>query len=87
MLIVQVNNKNIEKSLKELKGKVIKTKQNAILFDLKEFTKPSITKREENKKAVYIQKVKSNKEVFLSTNSNFCNCFDCYCRSRWFTTT
>ena len=45
MLIVQVNNKNIEKSLKELKGKVIKTKQNAILFDQKEFIKPSITKR------------------------------------------
>ena len=62
MLKVEVKKGNIEKALKELKGKVIKTKQNAILFDLKEFTKPSITKREENKKAVYIQKVKSNKD-------------------------
>ena len=62
MLKVEVKKGNIEKALKELKGKVIKTKQNAILFDLKEFTKPSITKLEENKKAVYIQKVKSKKD-------------------------
>ena len=62
MLKVEVKKNNIEKALKELKGKVIKTKQNAILFDQKEFIKPSITKREENKKAVYIQKVKSKKD-------------------------
>lgn len=62
MLKVEVKKGNIEKALKELKGKVIKTKQNAILFDRKEFIKPSITKREENKKAVYIQKVKSKKD-------------------------
>jgi ribosomal protein S21 len=62
MLKVEVKKSNIEKALKELKGKVIKTKQNAILFDQKEFIKPSITKREENKKAVYIQKVKSKKD-------------------------
>lgn len=62
MLKVEVKKGNIEKALKELKGKVIKTKQNAILFDQKEFIKPSITKREENKKAVYIQKVRSKKD-------------------------
>ena len=62
MLKVEVKKNNIEKALKELKGKVIKTKQNAILFDQKEFIKPSITKREENKRAVYIQKVKSKKD-------------------------
>ncbi len=62
MLKVEVKKGNIEKALKELKGKVIKTKQNVILFDRKEFTKPSITKREENKKAVYIQKVRSKKD-------------------------
>jgi ribosomal protein S21 len=62
MLKVEVKKSNIEKALKELKGKVIKTKQNAILFDQKEFIKPSITKREENKRAVYIQKVKSKKD-------------------------
>jgi ribosomal protein S21 len=62
MLKVEVKKSNIEKALKELKGKVIKTKQNAILFDQKEFIKPSITKREENKRAVYIQKFKSKKD-------------------------
>jgi small subunit ribosomal protein S21 len=61
MLIVEVKKSNIEKALKDLKGKVIRTKQNNILFERKEFVKPSVIKREENKKAVYIQKVKSKK--------------------------
>jgi small subunit ribosomal protein S21 len=61
MLIVEVKKGNIEKALKDLKGKVIKTKQNSVLFQRKEFVKPSVIKREENKKAVYIQKVKSKK--------------------------
>ena len=39
MLIVEVKKGNIEKALKDLKGKVIRTKQNAILFGKKEFTK------------------------------------------------
>jgi ribosomal protein S21 len=62
MLIVEVKNGNIEKSLKNLKGKIIRTKQNAILFDRKEFVKPSVKIREGKKKAVYIQKLKSNKD-------------------------
>jgi len=62
MLIVEVKNWNIEKSLKNLKGKIIRTKQNVILFDRKEFVKPSVKIREGKKKAVYIQKLKSNKD-------------------------
>jgi len=61
MLLVEVKKGNIEKALKDLKGKVIKTKQNSVLFQRKEFVKPSVIKREENKKATYIQKVKSKK--------------------------
>ena len=45
MLIVEVKKGNIEKALKDLKGKVIKTKQNSILFGKKEFVKNSVVKR------------------------------------------
>jgi small subunit ribosomal protein S21 len=61
MLIVKVDSKgNIERALKELKSKVIKTKQSAKLFERKEFVKPSVKKRSEIQKASYIQKMKSN---------------------------
>jgi small subunit ribosomal protein S21 len=59
MLYVEVKKGNIEKALKDLKGKVIRTKQNSILFGRKEFTKPSVKKRSEIQKAAYIQKLKS----------------------------
>jgi len=59
MLIVQVNNKNIERSLKELKGKVIKTRMMTELSSRKEFEKKSVKKRQEIKKATYLQKLKS----------------------------
>lgn len=59
MIIVQVNNKNIEKSLKELKGKVIKTRMMTELSSRKEFEKKSVKKRQEIKKATYVQKLKS----------------------------
>ena len=62
MLLVEVKKGNIEKAIKVLKGKLIRTKQNAILFDRKEFTKKSVIKREEKKKAVYIQRIKSQKD-------------------------
>jgi len=62
MLIVEVKKGNIEKALKDLKGKVIRTKQNSILFSRKEFTKNSVKNRAEIKKAAYIQKLKSNKD-------------------------
>jgi small subunit ribosomal protein S21 len=56
MLIVEVKKGNIEKALKDLKGKVIKTKQNSVLFQRKEFVKPSVIKRDELSKAKYVQK-------------------------------
>jgi small subunit ribosomal protein S21 len=62
MLLVEVKKGNIEKAIKDLKGKLIKTKQNAILFDRKEYTKKSVTKRDQIKKATYIQKLKSQKD-------------------------
>jgi small subunit ribosomal protein S21 len=60
MLIVEVKKGNIEKALKDLKGKVIRTKQNRILFDNKEFTKKSVIERSEKQKASYVQKIKSS---------------------------
>lgn len=62
MLIVEVKKGNIEKALKDLKGKVIRTKQNSILFGKKEFVKKSVVKRAELIKASYIQKLKSNND-------------------------
>lgn len=62
MLIVEVKKGNIEKALKDLKGKVIKTKQNSILFGKKEFVKKSVERRDEVKKATYIQKLQSNQD-------------------------
>jgi hypothetical protein len=58
MLIVEINKDGIEKALKTLKSKVIKTKQNQILFDKKEFVKKSVVKRNQKLKASYIQKKK-----------------------------
>jgi small subunit ribosomal protein S21 len=57
MIIVEIkNSENIDRALKTLKSKVIKTKQNQILFDRKEFTKKSVQKRTQKLKAIYIQK-------------------------------
>lgn len=58
MLIVQIKNgDSIEKALKTLKSKVIKTKQNQILFERKQFVKKSLVKRYEKLKAIYKQKL------------------------------
>jgi ribosomal protein S21 len=46
----------IEKALKELKSKVIKTRQMRELQDRKTFTKKSVRLREAKKKAIYVQK-------------------------------
>lgn len=62
MLIVTVKKGGIEKSLKLLKKKLINTNQNKILLNRKEYIKPSILNREKNKKAIYIQKLKLNKD-------------------------
>jgi ribosomal protein S21 len=53
MLIVKVNkNGGIEKALKELKSKVIKTRQNTHLNNRKEHTKKSVLKRQILNKAI-----------------------------------
>ena len=59
MLIVKVDSKTpIEKALKLFKSKVIKTKLMTELKQRKEFTKNSIKRRDEVKKAVFSQKTK-----------------------------
>lgn len=60
MLIVHVKKNDIERALKELKSKVIKTRQNSHLNYRKEFTKKSVEKRSEKQRAIYIQKLNSN---------------------------
>ena len=61
MLIVKVTkNGGIEKALKDLKSKVIKTRQNTHLNNRKEFTKKSVIKRQILSKAIYRQKHISN---------------------------
>ena len=59
MLKVDVKKDGIEKALKTLKSKVIKTKQNQLLFGKKEFVKKSVERRQQKLKASYIQKIKS----------------------------
>ena len=59
MLIIKIDNKTpIEKALKLFKSKVIKTKLMTELKQRKEFTKNSIKRRDEVKKAVFSQKIK-----------------------------
>lgn len=56
MLIIEIGkNENIERALKTLKSKVMKTKQQKILFERKEYVKPSVRKRTEKLKAIYTQ--------------------------------
>ena len=59
MLIVEVKKGNIEKALKDLKSKVIKTRQNSLLNERKEFTKKSENKRQIISKAKYKSKFNS----------------------------
>lgn len=60
MLIVKINNgENIEKALKTLKSKVIKTKQTQKLFEKKQHTKKSVLRRVQILKAKYVQSKKN----------------------------
>ena len=57
MIIVEIKSgENIEKALKTLKSKIIRTKQNQILTNRKEYTKKSVKKRSEILKAIYNEK-------------------------------
>jgi small subunit ribosomal protein S21 len=59
MIIIKINQGNpLEKALKTLKSKVIKTKQNQILFDKRQYTKKSVLKRAQILKAKHIQTIK-----------------------------
>jgi ribosomal protein S21 len=57
MLKVVVKNSNIESALKELKSKVIKTKQMQELNKRKNHTKNSVVKRDKIKKSIYKNKL------------------------------
>jgi len=65
MLKVDVKKDGIEKALKTLKSKVIKTKQNQMLFGKKEFLKKSVLRRQQKLKASYVQKIKSKLDWFF----------------------
>jgi ribosomal protein S21 len=57
MLIVNVKSSgNIERALKELKGKVIKTRQVRELQERKEYVKYSVKKRKIKLKAIHREK-------------------------------
>ena len=62
MLIIEVKNGNIEQALKQYKRKVIKTKQIKNLQDRQQFTKKSVEKRDEFRKASYVQTLRTNAE-------------------------
>jgi len=55
MLVIPVQNNNIEKALKVLKGKVIRTKQLTYLRDRQYYEKKSVRRRNEINNAVYLQ--------------------------------
>jgi small subunit ribosomal protein S21 len=57
MIIVPVKNeKSLEQALKTYKFKIYKTKQIQKLQERQEFTKPSVKRRAQKKKAQYRQK-------------------------------
>jgi small subunit ribosomal protein S21 len=55
MLIVKVQKNNIEKAIKQMRRKVVQTQLFKECRKRKQFTKPSILRREEIKKAAYVQ--------------------------------
>jgi small subunit ribosomal protein S21 len=59
MLKVKIENgQNLEKALKVLKGKVIKTKQNEKLRERLQYEKKSVLKRNQKLKSKYVQSQK-----------------------------
>jgi small subunit ribosomal protein S21 len=60
MIIINLNNeKSIESALRTYKQKVQKTKQIQKLREKQEFVKPSVKKRTERLKAIYVQQIKN----------------------------
>lgn len=63
MLIIKVKDgEKIDRALKRLKRKFRDTQVLQTLRDKKEFTKPSVERRQKLKKAQYIQSIKDNQE-------------------------
>lgn len=62
MLIIEVKNGELEKSLKQLKRKFEKTKTLRELRNRKEYVKPSVTRRAEVNKAKFIQEKFGNND-------------------------
>tara|TARA_R110000824_G_scaffold367_1_gene2651 strand:+ start:1859 stop:2047 length:189 start_codon:yes stop_codon:yes gene_type:complete len=58
MLIVEVKYSNIDRALKIMRRKIIKTKQLATLRKNRNYIKPSAVRREQLLKAQYVQKMK-----------------------------
>lgn len=57
MILIKLHRKiSIEKALKDYKSKVIKTRQLTELVNRTEYKKKSVLKREQLKKAIYVQK-------------------------------
>jgi ribosomal protein S21 len=59
MLKIEVKNGNIERALKELKGKFIKTNVTKECRDRQEFVKKSVKNREQRNKAIFTQNKKN----------------------------
>jgi small subunit ribosomal protein S21 len=60
MIIINLNNeKSIESALRTYKQKVQKTKQIQKLREKQQFVKPSVKKRTERLKAIYVQQIKN----------------------------
>ncbi len=63
MLRVKINKGNVERAIKELKNKFIKTKVVNQCRDNKEFIKPSTKKRNMKLKAIYKEKKRRENEL------------------------
>ena len=60
MIIINVSKeKNLEVALKKYKYKVQRTKQNEKLRERQQYVKPSVVKRSEKLKAIYIESKKN----------------------------
>lgn len=62
MLIIKVDKGGIEKAIKKLRRKIRNVKQTNMLRENKQFTKPSVKKRLQKQKAVYVQKLNDDNE-------------------------
>ena len=72
MIIIPVKEgESIDRALKKFKRKFEKTGVIRELRDRQKFTKPSVKKREEKLKAIYVQQLRQNEEQF-AVKKNIC---------------